>query len=79
MMTMNITLPETLITFIDQEVSRGEYLSQSEVVRHALSLLHRAKTVEREDFKPSRSPLTAGILMRSVDKLSDDFDREDYT
>jgi hypothetical protein len=79
MTTMNITLPETLITSIDQDVSRGEYLSQSEVAQDALHLLDGGNAVERGNFKSSPCPLTASILMRSLDKLSDDFDREDYT
>lgn len=36
MSTMNISLPETLKTFVDTQVSEGDYVSSSEYVRDVL-------------------------------------------
>ncbi|MCA1624035.1 MAG: type II toxin-antitoxin system ParD family antitoxin, partial [Acidobacteria bacterium] len=36
MSTMNISLPETLKTFVDSQVSEGDYGSSSEYVRELL-------------------------------------------
>ncbi len=36
MSTMNISLPETLKTFVDTQVSQGDYVSSSEYVREVL-------------------------------------------
>lgn len=36
MSTMNISLPETLRTFVDTQVSEGDYTSSSEYVRELL-------------------------------------------
>jgi antitoxin ParD1/3/4 len=36
MSTMNISLPETLKSFVDSQVSEGDYVSSSEYVRDVL-------------------------------------------
>ena len=59
--TMNISLPDNLATFIEQEVAGGGYASQSEVVRDALRLLHREKAVEQEKLEMLRRAVTVGI------------------
>lgn len=48
MPTMNVSLPETLASFVERQVASREYASQSEVVRDALRLLHREKAAEQE-------------------------------
>jgi antitoxin ParD1/3/4 len=61
MPTMNISLPENLAAFIEQEVAAGGYASQSEVVRDALRLLHREKAAEQEKLEMLRRAVMVGI------------------
>ena len=60
--TMNVSLPDNLAAFIEQEVATGGYASQSEVVRDALRLLHREKAVEQERLEMLRRAVTAHAL-----------------
>lgn len=85
MPTMNISLPENLAAFVEQEVRAGGYASQSEVVREALRLLHREKAAEQEKLEMLRRAVMVGVedvrkgrfATRTVDEISDDIDRED--
>ena len=58
---MNISLPDNLARFVEQEVSAGGYASQSEVVRDALRLLHREKASEQEKLEMLRRAVMTGI------------------
>lgn len=82
--TMNISLPDNLAAFIEQEVTAGGYASQSEVVRDALRLLHREKASEQEKLEMLRRAVAIGIEdwrqgrvdARPIDKILDEIDEE---
>jgi len=71
MPTMNISLPEGLAAFVEQEVARGGYASQSEVVRDALRLLHREKAVAHEKQEMLRRAVMTGIDDWKAGRLDD--------
>lgn len=83
--TMNISLPDNLARFIEQEVAIGGYASRSEMVRDALRLLHREKADEQERVEMLRRAVTVGIEDwrhgrvddRPIDEILDEIDRED--
>ena len=47
MQTMNVSLPDTLKAFVDEQVSTGGYSSVSEYVRDLLRAAQERKTNER--------------------------------
>ena len=47
MQTMNISLPETLKDFVDQQISAGRYSSASEYVRELIRNDEKRKAEER--------------------------------
>ncbi len=47
MQTMNIPLPDTLKTFVEEQVSTGSYSSASEYMRELLRAAQRRKEDER--------------------------------
>ncbi|OIR02025.1 antitoxin ParD4 [mine drainage metagenome] len=61
MPTMNVSLPDNLASFVEQEVSAGGYATQSEVVRDALRLFQREKAVEQEKLEMLRRAVMIGI------------------
>jgi antitoxin ParD1/3/4 len=71
MPTMNISLPEGLAAFVEQEVASGGYSSQSEVVRDALRLLHREKAAEQEKQEVLRRAVMVGIEDWKAGRLDD--------
>lgn len=85
MPTMNISLPEGLVEFVEHEVASGGYASQSEVIRDGLRLLHREKALEQEKHEILRRAVMVGFddmthdrfSARTIDEISDDIDRED--
>lgn len=85
MPTMNISLPENLATFVEQEVAAGGYASQSEVVRDALRLLHREKAAEQEKLEMLRRAVMVGIEDwrqgrvddRPIDEILDEIDKDE--
>jgi len=85
MATMNVSLPDNLAEFVEQEVATGGYASQSEVVRDALRLLHREKAAEQEKLEMLRRAVTIGIEDwrqgrlddRPIDEILDEIDREE--
>lgn len=85
MPTMNISLPENLVAFVEQEVATGGYSSQSEVMRDALRLLHREKATEQEKLEMLRRAVTVGIEDwrqgrlddRPIDEILDQIDRDE--
>jgi antitoxin ParD1/3/4 len=82
MPTMNVSLPETLASFVERQVASGEYASQSEVVRDALRLLHREKAAEQEKLEMLRRAVMVGfddwregrLDDRSIDDILDRID-----
>lgn len=82
--TMNISLPDNLASFIEQEVTTGGYASQSEVVRDALRLLYREKAGEQEKLEMLRRAVSIGVEdwrqgrvdERPIDEILDGLDEE---
>ena len=66
MTTMNVSLPDELKTFVDSQVSRGDYGSTSEYVR---DLIRRAQDRDR-----LRSALLAGASSPIVSTANDYID-----
>ena len=60
MATMNISLPEEMVDFVEGEVGSGGYTSSSEVVREALRLLQHDKALEREKLAILRREISIG-------------------
>lgn len=85
MPTMNISLPDNLVSFVEQEVAAGGYSSQSEVVRDALRLLHREKAAEQEKLEMLRRAVMVGVEDwrlgrlddRPINEILDEIDREE--
>jgi len=85
MPTMNISLPDNLAAFVEQEVTAGGYASQSEVVRDALRLLHREKAAGQEKLEMLRRAVMVGIEDwrqgrvddRPIDAILDELDGDE--
>lgn len=83
MPTMNISLPDSLVAFVEREVAAGGYASQSEVVRDALRLLHREKLAEQERLEMLRRAVMVGVEDwkqgrlddRPIEEILDEIDR----
>lgn len=84
MPSMNISLPDNLASFVEHEVAHGGYASNSEVVRDALRLLHREKSLAHERQEMLRRAVMVGLDDwrqgrlddRPIDEILDDIDRE---
>jgi len=61
--TLNVSLTEPLLDFVEDAVSSGQYASASEVVREGLRLLQRERATEAEKL---------AILRRAVQEGHDD-------
>jgi antitoxin ParD1/3/4 len=77
--TMNISLPDNLATFIEQEVATGGYASQSDVVHDALRLLHREKASEQEKLRRAMTVAVEDwrngrVDDRPIDEILDEMD-----
>jgi antitoxin ParD1/3/4 len=70
MPTMNISVSEEFVEFVDQEVASGEYSTASEVVRDALRLLQREKEGRQEKLAVLRREIAIGIEDIRVGRLS---------
>lgn len=62
MSTMNISLPETLKSFVDAQVSEGDYGSSSEYVRELLRREKDRVRIRRLIMDGGASPLNAKPL-----------------
>src|SRR5204862_3012209 len=61
MATMNVSLSEEFVDFVNREVASGEYGSASEVVRDALRRLRREKAAEEEKLAILRREIAIGL------------------
>jgi len=61
MATMNVSLSEEFVDFVNREVASGEYGSASEVVREALRMLRREKAAEQEKLAILRREIAIGL------------------
>ena len=84
MPTMNISLPDNLVAFVEREVATGGYQTQSEVMRDALRLLYREKAVEQEKLEMVRRAVMIGVEDwrqgrvddRPIDEILDEIDKD---
>jgi antitoxin ParD1/3/4 len=61
MPTMNVSLPQSLAEFVEQEVESGAYASASEVVRDGLRLLRRKRALYEERLAILRREIQLGV------------------
>jgi antitoxin ParD1/3/4 len=61
MPTMNVSLTEEMTKFVESEVTGGDYVSASEVVRDALRLLKHEREMENEELRILREEVRVGL------------------
>ncbi len=61
MSTMNISLPETLKTFVDDQVATGNYVTSSEYVRELIRREQDRQRLRNLLLEGAASPLTGPI------------------
>ncbi|WP_349371191.1 type II toxin-antitoxin system ParD family antitoxin [Salinarimonas sp.] len=84
MATMNVSLPDDMVEFVEVEIREGGYVSASEVVRDALRLLRREKAIEHEKVAILRREVGIGLAdaeegrfsKRSVSDIADEVRRK---
>ena len=70
MATMNVSLSNEFIEFVNGEVASVEYCSASEVVRDALRLLRREKAAQEEKLAILRREVALGLADLRAGRLS---------
>jgi len=61
MATMNVSLSDEFVAFVEREIASGEYASASEVVRDARRLLRREKTAHDDKIQILRGEAGTGV------------------
>jgi antitoxin ParD1/3/4 len=61
MPTMNVSLTDEIVKFVEDEVATGDYVSASEVVRDALRALKHDKDIEANKVRILREEIAKGI------------------
>jgi antitoxin ParD1/3/4 len=70
MATMNVSLSDEFVAFVEREVASGEYASASEVVRDGLRLLQRAKATHNEKIRILQREVGIGVEQARSGRLS---------
>ncbi len=70
MATMNVSLPQEMADFVNNEVASGGYSSSSEVIREALRLFRHEKDIEREKIEILRREINIGLDDAAAGRLS---------
>jgi antitoxin ParD1/3/4 len=70
MATMNVSLSEEFVTFVETKVSSGEYATASEVVRDALRLLRREAAAHEEKLAILRREVGIGVAQARAGNFS---------
>lgn len=70
MATMNVSLPDDMVEFVELEIREGGYASASEVVRDALRLLRRDKAIEHEKVEILRREVGMGLADAAEGRIS---------
>lgn len=60
MPTMNVSLTDKMVDFVEREVASGDYASASELVRDALRLLERERDTQRAKLRALRDAIEVG-------------------
>ena len=71
MATMNVSLSDDFVAFVEGEVASGEYASASEVVRDALRLLRREKAAHHEKIHILRREVGIGVEQARSGRLAE--------
>ena len=71
MATMNVSLPDEMVEFVERAVRGGGYASSSEVVREALRLLQHDKELEAEKLAILRREVGRGLADAAAGRFSD--------
>lgn len=61
MPTMNVSLTDEMVKFVETQVAGGDYVSASEVVRDALRVLKHEREMEAEELRILREEIQIGI------------------
>jgi antitoxin ParD1/3/4 len=69
--TMNVSLSDEFVSFVNGEVASGEYATASEVVRDALRLLRREKAGRDEKLAILRREIAIGLEDARAGRISD--------
>jgi antitoxin ParD1/3/4 len=85
MATMNVSLSDEFVAFVEREVASGGYASASEVVRDGLRLLQREKAAHREKILILQREVGIGVEQarsghlsgRSVPEIAAELDADD--
>ena len=87
MATMNVSLSDEFVAFVEGEIASGEYASASEVVRDGLRLLRREKAAHEEKIRILRREVDIGVdqaragrlTNRTVAEIAAELDIDDET
>lgn len=71
MPTMNVSLTAEMVEFVENEVSNGDYVSASEVVRDALRVMRHEKELEAAKVRLLRAELDHGIEQAELGEFSE--------
>lgn len=71
MPTMNVSLPQGLVEFVEEEVASGAYASASEVVRDGLRILQRDRALYEERMAILRHEIQLGLDDIAAGRISD--------
>lgn len=61
MPTMNVSLTDEMVKFVEKQIAGGDYVSASEVVRDALRVLKHDREMEAEELRILREEVQIGI------------------
>jgi len=70
MATMNVSLSDEFVAFVENEVASGGYASASEVVRDGLRLLQREKAAHHEKIVILQREVGIGVEQARSGRLS---------
>jgi antitoxin ParD1/3/4 len=70
MATMNVSLSDEFVSFVEGEIASGDYASASEVVRDGLRLLRREKAACQEKILILRREVGIGVDQARSRRLS---------
>jgi antitoxin ParD1/3/4 len=68
---MNVSLTAEMVEFVENEVSSGDYVSASEVVRDAIRLMRREKEREEAKLRLLREEVGRGYEQSERGEFSD--------
>jgi antitoxin ParD1/3/4 len=71
MATMNVSLSQEFVDFVNREIASGEYGSASEVVRDALRMLRREKAARQEKLLILQREIGRGLDQARAGRFSD--------